>query len=299
MIRSNKSSVSLRILMALAACAIALSASAEISPGGRGVLYGANHAFAVTAPSGWVLDNQSAAAQHIFMTFYPEEFTWADSPVVVYGQVGEGSAEKQVAKTVRQFHAHNSPNYQARPGEPLKMPNGKLAQVYFFQGDQWGNYEAGIYFSEKETLNFLIFSARDQEHFRQYWPQFQRLAQSYENVYDRIHSVTRDYYNSLHESTRRVTNTAKGRKYEDDDLELIGRTISNTMADCAGSMERQLPKDFSVIEEVMPDGRAGEIYLYPRTASSVCFAAQLLFVQHQRHDFKPYYPLVIDMKFTP
>ena len=47
--------------IAIAAIFVSFSASAEITEGGRGILFGEDHAFAVTATKGWVLDNQSAA----------------------------------------------------------------------------------------------------------------------------------------------------------------------------------------------------------------------------------------------
>ncbi|MFX0202900.1 MAG: hypothetical protein ACFFCW_42900, partial [Candidatus Hodarchaeota archaeon] len=61
-------------------------ALASITEKGTGMLFGEDHAFSVTAISGWVLDNQSGVRQGLHMVFYPVGRTWADSPVIIYGR---------------------------------------------------------------------------------------------------------------------------------------------------------------------------------------------------------------------
>ena len=296
--RAHNIAFFLATLALLFSLAISNGALASVMPGGRGVLFGTDHAFAVTAPPGWVLDNESAVQQGLFMTFYPEGYTWNNSPVIVYGQVGKGNAQQQVAKTVREFHDNGSPDYRSQAGTPLKMPDGQEAQVYFFEGDKWGNYEAGIYFGEKETLNFLIYSARDKTHFHQYWPQFQRLAQSYENVYSHIHPVSPAQFKAMHIAADKVSKSAEGSRYETDDMESIGPDISNGMEACSGFLHDDM-QNFHLLAQVQANGNSGDIYIFPKNAAAVCFSAQMLGVQHLKHQFTPNYPLVIDMKFRP
>ena len=71
---------SLLILMMSVPC------HAEIQEIGTGMVFGDNHAFLVTAPERWVLDNQSGAPFGIYMLFYPAGRTWQDSMAFVYGQ---------------------------------------------------------------------------------------------------------------------------------------------------------------------------------------------------------------------
>lgn len=284
-----------RLIVLFLALLVSKFAIAGITPGGRGVLFGTNHAFSVTAPSGWVLDNQSAAAQGVYMAFYPQGYTWGNSPVIVYGQVGVGSAEQQVAKTVREFHDNNSPNYHAQAGTPLNLSNNKEAQVYFFEGDQWGNLEAGIYFPEKETLNFLIYSARDSENFHQYWPQFLRLAQSYENVFSQLHIISRSRFESLRTQAKKKSTLAEGEKYESDDMAALGPSLSQRIGECLDFLQGKPLQNFHLLVHIMPDGSSGDIEIFPRSAMAVCFASGLLTTKHLKHSFKPDYPLVIDM----
>ncbi len=79
------------------------------------MLFGADHAFAVTAKSGWVLDNQSGVSQDLHMVFYPKGKTWANSPIIIYGRAIPGTEVKsikaQVENTVTDFRQNGSPNY--------------------------------------------------------------------------------------------------------------------------------------------------------------------------------------------
>ena len=45
-------------------------------PGGTGLIYGTNHAFTLTAPKGWVLDNEAGDPGGIYAGFYREGGTW-------------------------------------------------------------------------------------------------------------------------------------------------------------------------------------------------------------------------------
>ena len=99
-----------RFLVLLSVLIVARAVFAAAVDGGRGTLFGDDHAFAVTAPAGWVLDNESGVAQGLDMTFYPQGFTWENSPVIVYGNVSHWSstststsAQQQVDKTVAEF----------------------------------------------------------------------------------------------------------------------------------------------------------------------------------------------------
>ena len=133
---------------------ISLAANASITEGGRGMLFGADHAFAVTAKSGWVLDNQSGASQGLHMVFYPKGETWSDSVVIVYGRAipttEAASVKSQVEHTVNDFQKSGSPNYSSEVQTPLALSNGQKAELYLFSGDQWGNYEAVAYFRSEE-----------------------------------------------------------------------------------------------------------------------------------------------------
>ena len=104
----------LMLLILLLATLFPGAALADITEGGTGMLFGADHAFKFTAPKGWVLDNQSGAQQGLHMVFYPANQTWSKSPVMAYGvSVPKDrkvrSIQDQVKNTIEDFHYNGSP----------------------------------------------------------------------------------------------------------------------------------------------------------------------------------------------
>ncbi|MBN1983414.1 MAG: hypothetical protein JW795_17890 [Chitinivibrionales bacterium] len=129
-----------------------------------GMLFGGNHSYYFTAPDGWILDNKSGVSQGLHMVFYPEGETWANSPVIAYGRsVSKNdnltSIQDQVKQTVKDFHDNGSPKYKAMKHKTVKIDSGKSAEIYFFEGDKWGNYEAVGYIEENSGINFLVYNS--------------------------------------------------------------------------------------------------------------------------------------------
>ena len=157
---------------------------AEITPLGTGMLFGDNHSFYLNAPKGWVLDTESGSNQGLHMMFYPEDKTWSSSPVIAYGRsetkdTQTQNVEDQVRFIVQNFKDNGSPNYKATRQPSTKLPNGYKAEIYFYEGDQWGNFEAVAYFDEKETINFLVYNARDKQAFDQNISAFYSILHTY------------------------------------------------------------------------------------------------------------------------
>ena len=164
--------------------ALALGASGSITEGGSGMVYGRYGAFNLTAPKGWMLDNESAVDQGIHAVFYPKGSNWADGAVVVYAQArpkeGKIQTPDDVAKnTVATFRADGSPKYDGKRVKVLKTEGGTEAVIYHFEGDQWGNHEAVAYFPEAKAINFLVLTARNGKDFKDALPAFEELVKSY------------------------------------------------------------------------------------------------------------------------
>lgn len=108
--------------------------SAIIQEAGTGIIYGKDHAFSLTAPKGWMLDNESAAEQGLHAVFYPKGKDWQDSPVVAYARSRSltekmKTVEDQVKETVAGFHRDGSPDYKATKVKTIKTESGKEAVI--------------------------------------------------------------------------------------------------------------------------------------------------------------------------
>ncbi|MES2595369.1 MAG: hypothetical protein V4662_08545 [Verrucomicrobiota bacterium] len=178
------------LALTLAALLVVMPASALIQEAGIGIIYGANHVFSLTAPKGWMLDNESAVDQGLHAVFYPKGKDWQDSPVVAYARATTlsekvKSVEDQVKITVAGFHRDGSPNYKAEKVKTITTDAGKEAVIYHFTGDEWGNSEAVAYFLEAKTINFIVMNSRKVADFEKALPAFEALAKSYKFMGDK------------------------------------------------------------------------------------------------------------------
>jgi hypothetical protein len=164
--------------------AAATLATASIIEEGGGIVYGADHAFNLKAPKGWMLDNESAANQGVHAVFYPKGATWKDSKVVAYAQArprkeGMKTAADAAAETIKKFRDGGSEKYDGKKVKTVKTESGKEGEIYHFTGDKWGNFEAVVYFVQEKTINFIVFNSREEKVFTDSLPAFEELAKSY------------------------------------------------------------------------------------------------------------------------
>jgi len=157
---------------------------AGITEGGGGILYGKHPSFIVSAPDGWMFDNESGIPQKLFAVMYPKGKTWHDSDVVVYVQTRPldnkvKSAADAAADTVEEFKENGSPDCRAKASGSIKLVNGKEAAVYHFTGDKWGNFEAAAYFLEEGWIHYLVLNAKSEAVFKASLPAFDAMVKSY------------------------------------------------------------------------------------------------------------------------
>ncbi len=149
-----------------------------------GIIYGDDHVYSLTACEDWVMDNTSAVNQGLFCVFYPKDRTWANSPVVAYSKaVSKNDSletiKDMVSNTIREFRQNGSPDSRVRYMKNIETRHGKVADIYFFTGDQWGNYEAVAYFDEGKCIPFIVLSSRAYEVFEKSLPNFESIVKSY------------------------------------------------------------------------------------------------------------------------
>lgn len=155
-----------------------------------GYLYGDNHCFHFSAPSGWVADHTSGRNQGLAFVFYPRDSSWANATTVIYARVANKTESlreprDQVERTLQQFRTeYQSPGIQAQKVGALTSKTGAVAEIYRFTGDQWGNTELVAYFTGKRTINFFVMSSRDANDSEKNRKVLEELAQSYREAED-------------------------------------------------------------------------------------------------------------------
>jgi hypothetical protein len=174
------------VLMILCSSAHAQEKSQK---GDSGIIYGENHAFTLTAPKGWVLDNTSGRTQGLQAVFYPEGSSWQKGAVVMYANVYQKkdikkeSLETVIAGDVAEYK-NRSAELSVTDAEPLtttkdKRVKGKKATIKYFTGDAHGNDEAVAYIDEGKVVVMLVLSARNKKDFESSLPAFKELVGSY------------------------------------------------------------------------------------------------------------------------
>src|SRR5437667_5046999 len=91
----------------------------ETYPGG--IVYGPKAAFTISAPEGWVLDNESGANQGLPCVLYPKGSTWADAKTIMYAKIAGTDYEdvgKFVAMAIKQMEkVHGKPKEKVDTGK--------------------------------------------------------------------------------------------------------------------------------------------------------------------------------------
>lgn len=193
----------IRAALAVAALAlvpaIALAAAAPAAPAAKGakseapkseftLLYGDNHAFGITPPQGWTVDDTSGMGSKIRCVLYPKGQTWASAPTVMY--VNPLHQKKDLRRTLAQMIAHDieafgqrAPRGKVTPGGRLATGvTGKSAEVRYFAPEGGAPTEAVAYVAEDGLVMLLVLSSRDAAGFRRHLPAFESLVGSYQFV---------------------------------------------------------------------------------------------------------------------
>lgn len=265
-------------------------ATAAIIEGGKGMLFGVDHAFNVTAADGWVLDNENGRQQGLHMLFYPKGETLADSQVIVYGRSTPRGSEKRGVKEVVQsivtdFYENGSGNYKALAAEPIMHRSGSPVTVYHYTGDQWGNYEAGAYFVEENTINFLVFHARTEEGFRRYYADFAAMVRGYSNAFMNIKPTSDEAFSQLLLLSKQDLASKAGQEYETAAIKSLGSAMTNVAGGCASFFQPGDDKNFQVIFRINQTGDAAEAYTNPNNAMASCFVGLIGKERYPVHQF--------------
>ncbi len=93
---------------------------------------------------------------------------------------GYTSEQDVIEYTLNDFHNNGSPNYRVDTKKEHSIENHKKAVVVFYEGDQWGNYEAVGYLNEEKSINFLVMSAKTKKVFEESLPAFYEVLESYQ-----------------------------------------------------------------------------------------------------------------------
>jgi tetratricopeptide (TPR) repeat protein len=148
--------------LALAISSICTLLAEETSPGG--IVYGPKAGFNITAPEGWVVDNESGKRQDLPCVLYSKGLSWSDAKTVMYAKVASPQWEG-----VNAFVATAIKEMKAKHGTPKeKIASGKTkdGHDYFINEypatKTYSQWERVGYVQLPQAVAYIVLTSRDQ-----------------------------------------------------------------------------------------------------------------------------------------
>jgi hypothetical protein len=98
-----------------------------------GIVYGPKAAFSISAPQGWVLDNESGVNQGLPCVLYPKGESWADARTVMYAKIASTQyedAEKFAAVAIKEMESkHGKPKEKSTKERPVTVKHSSLTST--------------------------------------------------------------------------------------------------------------------------------------------------------------------------
>ena len=261
--------MTLSLTLLIFSLAVATASAAE---GQTGMVYGDTHAFFVTAPPGWVLDNRSGLRNNVHAAFYPQGSNWQDSPAIMYANgVGRSSGQTLdsfIDDDIQTFR-DRSPQIRVEERSPIKTKDGRLAVVRHFSGDQYGNHEAVAYIAEKRAFIVLALSARSQDAYQRSLRSFEELVRNYSFISDHPKDEI-GHFDLIQLIASDQSHTPLGKKYDDACAVYFAQHHAKGIDSCWGSLPNPDLSPFDVLVRVAASGSVEKILSRPKTKMSEC-----------------------------
>jgi hypothetical protein len=133
-----------------------------------GIVYGPKAAFNISAPEGWVLDNESGAEQGLPCVLYPKGESWADAKTVMYAKIASTQFED-----VNAFVAMAIKDMEKTHGKPKeKIASGKTkdGHDYFINEypatKTYSQWERVGYVQLPHAVAYIVLSSRNEKSYR-------------------------------------------------------------------------------------------------------------------------------------
>src|SRR6266568_6927314 len=133
-----------------------------------GIVYGPKAAFNISAPEGWVLDNESGVEQGLPCVLYPKGESWADARTVIYGKIAGTDyedAEKFVQVAIKQIE-----DKHGKPKEKIDKGTTGNGQSFFINEypatKTYSQWERVAYIQLPKAVAYIVLSSRDEASYR-------------------------------------------------------------------------------------------------------------------------------------
>src|SRR3954447_17707819 len=147
--------------LALAISLVATLLGDDTSPAGN--VYGPKAGFNISAPEGWVVDNESGKEQDLPCVLYPKGSSWSDATTVMYAKVASPQWEGVnafVATAIKEMKAQHG-----TPKEKIASGKTKDGHDYFINEypatKTYSQWERVGYVQLPRGVAYIILTSRD------------------------------------------------------------------------------------------------------------------------------------------
>ena len=137
-----------------------------------GIILGQSHLYSLTAPNGWVLDNQSGRKNNLHAVFYPVGKSWDSSTAVMYANVvvkdkNQKNVKEVISNSLKNFkkQAQNK-EVKVKDFETIKLGNKNVViKKWLNPTSVNNNYELVAYIEESKVIVLLVLTSRNKKEF--------------------------------------------------------------------------------------------------------------------------------------
>ena len=146
-----------------------------------GIVYGPKAAFNISAPKGWVLDNESGAGQGLPCVLYPKGSSWSDAKTVMYAKIASTQFED-----VNAFVAMAIKEMKAKHGTPKeKIASGQTTDGHDYFINEYpatktySQWERVAYVQLPKAVAYVVLSSQDEASYQKDAPALQEVLKTF------------------------------------------------------------------------------------------------------------------------
>ena len=145
-----------------------------------GIVHGPKAGFNISAPEGWVVDNEAGVNQGLPCVLYPKSSSWRDAKTVMYANIASPKFEG-----VNAFVATAIKEMKEKHGTPKeKIASGKTkdGHDYFINEypatKTYSHWERVGYVQLPHAVAYIVLSSRDEASYRKDSPALQEVLKT-------------------------------------------------------------------------------------------------------------------------
>lgn len=171
-------------------CLLAATQAFSQTSIGTGIIYGPGHAYSLSAPDGWIMDNSAGVSMGLHAVFYPEGTTWLKSDVVMYpnfaGADSTSTLQDVIDSDIKYFKETGAKKTDFKKNITNKKGD-KFALYYFeYTKDNIHSYEYIAYTRAKTGVIMLILHTQNKKLLNKHYKALTQLADSYLWIADEV-----------------------------------------------------------------------------------------------------------------